>query len=318
MEISVGDKFGEWTVIEVVDKRHVLCECSCSDKTKKVIEVYELQKGRSIRCRRCQMRQGLETKAKLKEQENLAMIGNKYGRRTVLDYDLKSKKFLVECSCTDKTKQWVTKYSLLHAQSCGCYAREVNSQKMIEYNLNPNDYDLTGSYGVGYTHKGEPFYFDLDDYDRICNISWHINPDGYIVGHNPNTKKNVFLHCFIMGLPNDSLVDHAGGKPTRNDCRKGNLRLATYSENAHNQDLHSNNTSGVTGVYWLKKQQKWCAEIYINGKKKNLGRFKEFDDAVKKRKEAEEIYFGDFSRPNSISRYENMNDSSCLDDMDNV
>lgn len=52
MDISANDKFGQWTVIEVVDKRHVLCECSCSNKTRKVIEVDELQKGRSIRCKK--------------------------------------------------------------------------------------------------------------------------------------------------------------------------------------------------------------------------------------------------------------------------
>lgn len=319
MDISVNDKFGQWTVIEVVDKRHVLCECSCSDKTRKVIEVDELRKGRSIRCKKCSCRQSVETRTKNKEQENVSMIGNKYGRRTVLDYDTTSKKFLTECSCANKTRQWVTKYSLFHAQSCGCYGKEVSSKRMVEYNLNPNDYDLTGDYGIGYTHKGEPFYFDLEDYDKICNISWSINPDGYIVGHNPDTKKNVFLHCFIMGLPKNCFVDHIGGKPTRNDCRKGNLRLATREENAHNQDLHSNNTSGVTGVYWLKREQRWSAEIYINGKKKNLGRFKEFDDAVKKRKEAEEIYFGEFSRPNSVTHYNQLSSSNLkADDHDDI
>lgn len=309
MDISVNDKFGQWTVIEVVDKRYAVCECSCSDKTRQVVDVYELQKGRSVRCKKCGRKQAIETKMRNKEQENLAMIGSRYGRRTVLDYDTVSKKFLTECSCANKTQQWVTKYSLLHAQSCGCYGKEVSSKRMVEYNLNPNDYDLTGDYGIGYTHKGEPFYFDLEDYDKICNISWHINPDGYVVGRNPDTEKNVFLHCFVMGLPKNCFVDHIGGKPTRNDCRKGNLRLATREENAHNQDLHSNNTSGVAGVYWLKREQKWSAEIYINGKKKNLGRFKEFDDAIKKRKEAEEIYFGKFSRPNSVAHYNKLSSS---------
>ena len=30
-----------------------------------------------------------------------------------------------------------------------------------------NTYDLSGEYGIGYTSKGEEFYFDLDDYDKI-------------------------------------------------------------------------------------------------------------------------------------------------------
>ena len=38
-----------------------------------------------------------------------------------------------------------------------------------------NVYDLSGEYGIGYTLKGEEFYFDLEDYDKIKDYCWHIN-----------------------------------------------------------------------------------------------------------------------------------------------
>lgn len=33
-----------------------------------------------------------------------------------------------------------------------------------------NTYDLSGEYGIGYTTKGEEFWFDLEDYDKIKSI----------------------------------------------------------------------------------------------------------------------------------------------------
>ena len=52
-----------------------------------------------------------------------------------------------------------------------------------------------------------------------------------------------------------------------------------------------NNTSGVTGVSWDKTFQKWNAYIMLKRKRKNLGYFKDKQDAINARKEAEEKYF---------------------------
>jgi hypothetical protein len=45
--------------------------------------------------------------------------------------------------------------------------------------------------------------------------------------------------------------------------------------------------SGHTGVVWLKDAQLYRAEIYLKQKKYNLGRFKDIEDAIALRKEAE-------------------------------
>lgn len=48
------------------------------------------------------------------------------------------------------------------------------------------------------------------------------------------------------------------------------------------------NKSGAVGVCWDKSRDMWYANIRFRGKQYNLGRFKDFDDAVKARETAEQ------------------------------
>lgn len=52
-----------------------------------------------------------------------------------------------------------------------------------------------------------------------------------------------------------------------------------------------NNTSGVKGVYYNKQRKCWQSYIRCQGKLYYLGVYKNFEDAVKARKEAEEKFF---------------------------
>lgn len=68
--------------------------------------------------------------------------------------------------------------------------------------------------------------------------------------------------------------------------------------------LHSNSTSGVSGVNWDKDEQLWRARIFVNKKGVHLGRFSNFDDAVRARLRAEVQYFGEFlSQPELFEKY---------------
>jgi hypothetical protein len=55
--------------------------------------------------------------------------------------------------------------------------------------------------------------------------------------------------------------------------------------------LPKNNTSGVMGVYWYKKGQKWRAEIRFKGVNYYLGAFLTLSEAEAARKDAENKYF---------------------------
>ena len=52
-----------------------------------------------------------------------------------------------------------------------------------------------------------------------------------------------------------------------------------------------NNTSGLKGVSWYKKNQKWRAQIAFQGKRIYLGLFSTLEAAAKARALAEEKYF---------------------------
>jgi hypothetical protein len=106
------------------------------------------------------------------------------------------------------------------------------------------------------------------------------------------------MQRLIMNAPDEKEVDHI--KHNLLDNRKEYLRLTTKSQNSMNTGLTSKNTSGVTGVFFKKENQKWCAQIGYKSKKIHLGYFNNFDDAVKVRKEAEKMYFGQYSYENSI------------------
>lgn len=182
-------------------------------------------------------------------------------------------------------------------KSCGCFAKENMSKIKKKYNT----YDLTGDYGIGYTLKGERFLFDLEDYNKIKDYCWSKNKKGYIISADSKTRKTILLHRIVTDCSDDLLPDHIYGKNTRYDNRKSNLRICTNQENCMNSALYENNTSGVTGVTWHKRDMVWQVRIKVNYKYIHLGYFDNFDDAVKARKEAEEKYFGKYSYDNSQS-----------------
>ena len=73
----------------------------------------------------------------------------------------------------------------------------------------------------------------------------------------------------------------------KNNFLKENTSLALIGS----KKVRKNNTSGITGVNYIKNIKKWNASIFFKGKKINLGYFKNIDDAIKARKDAEKKYF---------------------------
>ena len=83
-------------------------------------------------------------------------------------------------------------------------------------------------------------------------------------------------------------IDHING--IRDDNRLANLRTVTNAENGRNTKMHSDNTSGVVGVHWDKRDEAWRAKISDSGKQLHLGYFKDLVSAVAARKSAELKY----------------------------
>jgi hypothetical protein len=93
---------------------------------------------------------------------------------------------------------------------------------------------------------------------------------------------------YVHGELPDCVVDHIDRDRSNN--RITNLRLATKRENAQNKSLARNSRSGVKGVHPVKGRGLWRAEIYVNGDRKKIGYFKDFDEAVAARRSAELLH----------------------------
>lgn len=70
----------------------------------------------------------------------------------------------------------------------------------------------------------------------------------------------------------------------------------TFIELLRSKTIRKNNTSGVTGVCWLSRINKWEASICFKGERHYLGCYQNFEDAVAARKMAEEQYHDSFVR----------------------
>ncbi len=114
----------------------------------------------------------------------------------------------------------------------------------------------------------------------------------YVAGDLYYEHRLAFI--FMTGAFPEVCVDHINH--IKNDNRWCNLRAATYSENNRNTTLRKDNTSGVTGVCWNSRRQKWMATCCTNGKTKYLGYFKNLEDAAIVVAEARKEYHGAFAQ----------------------
>lgn len=133
------------------------------------------------------------------------------------------------------------------------------------------------------------------DLEKTKKYNWCLSSHGYV--YCKKEKSNIYLHRFIMDAKEDEIVDHASRNKL--DNRRDNLRFCTKSQNSMNKKLSSTNKSGFTGVFYRDDRSKWVASIKLNRKKIFLGSFKNKEDAIKARQEAEIKYFGKFAPTNT-------------------
>jgi hypothetical protein len=146
---------------------------------------------------------------------------------------------------------------------------------------------------------------DAADYYMLSRMSWFARKtkDGHFyagtgirIRPGKNGTTTYSLQQFLLGLPmgSKSQGDHRNGVTL--DYRRKNLRIVNKFQNGQNHGGHRTNTSGRTGVSWDKRAQAYHVAIRINGKQKNLGNSKSFEDACRVREEAEKKYHGEFAR----------------------
>lgn len=298
-DYMVGKKFNKLTVIKKVGKKnnYYLYECECECGNHVVVDGGHLRSGNTKSCG-CALLDAADKKV-------IDLTGNKYGILTVIGLDeendyisphgIHQKRWICQCQCGNIISVNGNCLKNGNTKSCGC-----NTLYLFRENrCHKNTYNLDGEFGVGYSSNGKEFYFDLDDYDLIKNYNWIVDQTGYVRTSSNNGEKNILMHRLIMKPENDKIyIDHIHME-RKNDNRKSNLRMATKSQNGMNIPIRSNNSSGVTGVSFDKRLDKWHSYINKDGVRDNLGWFDNFEDAVATRKIAEEKYFRERSYDNS-------------------
>lgn len=136
--------------------------------------------------------------------------------------------------------------------------------------------------------KGQVALVDDGDYDDLNQFRWYAQYskgiDNYYAFRLVSFKKKgklknkiILMHRMIMDAPKRKVVDHINHNTL--DNRKENLRIVSSRQN--NQNKKVKGTSKYPGVCWHKYNKKWRATIYVNGKNKDLGYFKEEREAAK-------------------------------------
>jgi len=295
----IGEQFGRWEVlweakphITSTNHKERMWHCRCICGQEKDVLQRSLKAGTSLSCGCLQ----IDTV----KNDYQDLTGQVFGRLTAL-YKVNNKNgktmWHCKCSCGNECDVSTNGLKTGNTSSCGCL-RLDRLRESFEERKQLNQYDLSNDYGIGYTNSGQPFFFDLEDYPRICNYLWGINSIGYVVAKNGET--NLSLHRLVMNAQEGEEIDHVNH--LKHDDRKINLRKVKRGLNNANRTPNKNLESGCTGVYVRHniKGDVWVARITVNYKHVSLGTYNSKKDAIAARKRAETYYWGEYSYDNSM------------------
>ena len=212
------------------------------------------------------------------------LTGMRFGKLTVIKQQgriYNRPAWLCKCDCGNYHTTSTHSLRSGECKSCGCYGK-IACKKY-------NKYDLTGEYGIGYFQDGERFFFDKEDFLKIKDYWWIKTKDGYTYHY----AKKMTMHRLVTNCPKGLEVDHINHNTS--DNRKCNLRICTHQENMMNQTHRRKNKQLFTGVYYTPKTNRYIVTITKNGDKKYLGSYKDKDEAIRIRKQAEKDMFGEFT-----------------------
>lgn len=244
------------------------------------------------------------------------LTGRKFGRLTVVKRDItrdksESKKgnahWLCKCDCGNPNLSSVTGYQLTSGRtlSCGCYASEQVAKRNIKYSTKANEFVIDkDNSAIIIDDNGNKCIIDAEDYGVLRQWYWRKIPKrgdiskGYwatnVKKSDKYNKSMLMLHQVVAEIKygeyntSNFVPDHLSRNT--DDNRKKNIVLKSNQDNSHNRGLSVANSSGKTGVSFVKSKNKWNASITVNYKTIYLGDFSSFNDAVNARKEAEIEY----------------------------
>ena len=111
---------------------------------------------------------------------------------------------------------------------------------------------------------GRKFIIDTAD-EWVLKYPWLVSGDGYVRKARTKADGHALLHRCLLDQEEGLLCDHVNH--VKSDCRRGNLRTCTASENNANRSNKKRNkaTSPFKGV--SQTGFKWRARLYWRGEK---------------------------------------------------
>ena len=122
-----------------------------------------------------------------------------------------------------------------------------------------------------------------------------ITSKGYLtikVNKKPYLAHKIIFSIHYGYIPKE--IDHIDLNKLNNKIE--NLREATREQNQWNRKLQSNNSSGIKGVYWHKRDKSWRVQLRFNKKMNYIGSFKDLELAELVASEARSKYHGNFAK----------------------
>lgn len=98
----------------------------------------------------------------------------------------------------------------------------------------------------------------------------------------------------LVGTGNCMCAVCASAKNTAKARSQAGFADGTQISRIRNIDPASSNASGVRGVYFDRRSNKWRARLKFRGQLMNFGSYENLNDAVKARREAEALYYGEY------------------------
>lgn len=146
----------------------------------------------------------------------------------------------------------------------------------------------------------------VDDEDaHFAEHRWYAHrgtTGGWYAKRTAPDGSKLLLHREVLGVTGKKIeVDHTNGDGL--DCRRGNLRCATSTQNKHNRGKNRNNTSGFKGVSFDRHRQSrglppWQAKITIAYRTVFLGFYLTPETAAMAYDARARAEHGAFARPN--------------------
>lgn len=219
--------------------------------------------------------------------ENFA--GTRFGKLTAIRFSHMVRNSIAHwvfcCDCGIEKTIELSSVLRGHSTSCGCFFSDFISQTNSKH-----------GHAKATRHGASPTYITWSNMIQRCKNG---NDPSYLDIKVCDEWEDFEAFVKDMGeRPPGKTLDRIDGS---RDYYKDNCRWATRSEQSRNTRKRKATTSKYKGVSYLKKSNRWSANIYIDGKNKHLKSYKTEEEAALVYNRAASEYYGEFAVLNIIS-----------------